>query len=249
MKPIKQRTAAKTRRVERKPKTQTERRAEAMTQILDAAEKLFAQHGRSDVTLRALAEEAAVDPALVRYYFDDLDGVFHETVQRKSDIVNALRNKAMDDYLAEHGSAPTTEGAFDAYLRPVFETIWNDPKKWTNFVAIIAQANSSPFQGRDVMRNAFDTYVLRFVDLLRRAAPEVPMKDIFWLHQLMSGSMLLTLAQTGRIDILSDGLCDSADMKSAYDAHKSAYCAAFDALRARYAGKRKDSAVRTPRRK
>lgn len=232
--------ATKPRRAARKPKTQTERREEAMTQILDTAEKLFARLGRTGVTLRALADEASVDPALVRYYFGDLDGVFRQTFQRKSDIVNAIRIKAMDDFLARHGDTPTTEGIFDVYLRPVFETIWNDPETWMNYVAIVAHANSSPFQGRDVMRQAFDAYVSRWVDLLKRAAPEIPPKELFWLHHLMSGSIMITLAQTGRIDVLSGGLCDSADMKYAYDAIKHSYCAAFEALKLKYAGKRGD---------
>src|ERR1700722_12131126 len=90
----------------RKPRRQSERREDAMAQILDAAEKVFAQQGRNGVTLRAVAKEAAVDPALVHYYFEDIDGVFHAVFQRKSMVINALRNEAMDHYLAEHGANP-----------------------------------------------------------------------------------------------------------------------------------------------
>src|ERR1700722_16458726 len=90
----------------RKPRRQSERREDAMALILDAAEKLFARHGRNDVTIRAVAKEADVDPALVHYYFEDIDGVFHAVFQRKSMVINALRNEAMDHYLAEHGANP-----------------------------------------------------------------------------------------------------------------------------------------------
>lgn len=227
--------AKKPRRVPGRPKTQAERREDAKARILDAAEQLFAQHGRNGVTVRAVGKEASVDAALVHYYFGDMEALFHEVVQRKSVFINPLRNQAMDEYLAAHGNALTVEGALDAFLRPVFETIWNDPKHWTNYVAIIAHANSSPFQGRDVMHEAFDPTVSRFIDLLKRLAPAVPPQEIYWQYHLLSGSLMIALAQTGRIDILSGGLCKSSDMRTAYDSIKRMFCGGFEALRSSYA--------------
>src|SRR5580698_10367908 len=42
--------------------------------ILDAAEALFCQHGFHGVTVREVAEEAGVDPALLGYYFESKRG-------------------------------------------------------------------------------------------------------------------------------------------------------------------------------
>ncbi|NGY03274.1 TetR/AcrR family transcriptional regulator [Solimonas terrae] len=244
-KPMIRRDIAKTaRRLPRPAKTKSERREEAMTRILDSAEKLFAQDGRNGVTVRALAKEAAVDPGLVHYYFENMDGVFRAVFRRKSVIVNAIRNEAMDAYLAEHGDAPTVDGAFEVFLRPMFETIWKDPTYWTNYVAIVSHANSSPFGGAEAMREAFDFTVGRFIDLLKRVAPHVPPQEIYWFYHLMSGSVTLTLAQTGRIDVLSGGLCKSTDMKSAFDSMKQVFSGGFETVMARHA---KTAKVRAPR--
>ncbi len=43
--------------------------------ILDAAQKLFAQHGHDRTTVRDIAATASIDPALVIRYFGSKDGL------------------------------------------------------------------------------------------------------------------------------------------------------------------------------
>ena len=43
------------------------------------------------------------------------------------------------------------------------------------------------------------------MDSLPDAAPE----DIFWGYNFLTGALTLSLAETGRLDVLSDGLCRS----------------------------------------
>src|ERR671925_1009828 len=48
--------------------------------ILDAARGHFAAHGFEGATLRAIARDAGVDPALVSYYFGSKSGLFVESL-------------------------------------------------------------------------------------------------------------------------------------------------------------------------
>ena len=224
-----------------------------MALILDAAEKVFAQHGRNGVTIRAVAKEADVDPALVHYYFEDIDGVFHAVFQRKSEVINAIRNKAMDDYLAEHGDNLTIEGVFDVFLRPVFQAIAEDPKYWAHYAAIVSYTvslrrdytSSSRFGGRELMRETFDVAVHRFIDMLKRLAPGAPPEEIYWFYHHVAGSFAVALAQTGRIDSISGGLCKSSDMMAILDSMVRVFSAGFAAVKAR-AG---EARSRRPRRR
>jgi AcrR family transcriptional regulator len=50
--------------------------ADTRGEILTAARKIFAEKGFDKATIRGIAREAAVDPALVHHYFDSKDGVF-----------------------------------------------------------------------------------------------------------------------------------------------------------------------------
>jgi AcrR family transcriptional regulator len=223
-------------------KRQSERREDAMALILDSAEKLFAVHGRDAVTVRAIAKEAEVDPALVHYYFSDIDGVFRAVFTRKSEVINAIRNQAMDDYLAEHGEALTAEGVLDVFLRPVFQAITENPRHWAHYAAIVSytvslrrdyNSNPSRFGGRELMREAFDVAVHRFIDMLKQLAPNAPAEDIYWFYHQVAASLVLTLAQTGRIDAISGGLCKSSDMMGALDSMVRVFSAGFEAVKAR----------------
>ena len=223
-------------------RAQEERREEAMTTILDAAEKLFADHGRDGVTVRMLGDAAGVAPALIHYYFEDLEGTYRAVFKRKSDVINQIRNRSMDEYLAAHGGKPTVAGAFEAFVRPVFETISADPAYWGNYAAIIGFATASRTQGREYMRAAHDATVHRFIELLMKIAPEVPRVEIYLFYHLLSGSLAVTLAQTGRLDSLSRGLCSSTDMMSILEPTIRVFTAGFEATRAKFA---KPKATRT----
>ncbi|GAB3245051.1 TetR/AcrR family transcriptional regulator [Arthrobacter pigmenti] len=53
--------------------------------ILAAARMLFAEHGYEGTSLRRIAREASVDPALLHHYFDGKDGLLAASVELPAD--------------------------------------------------------------------------------------------------------------------------------------------------------------------
>lgn len=210
---------AAARRAPKRPprRAQAERREEATCTILDAGEKLFALHGRDGVTLKAIATGANVPTALVHYYFGDKDRVFRAVFARRSGEVNAARIAAMDAYEAEVGIDMTIEGVLNVFLRPIYQMVIEKGEGWVYFAAIVGHANASHFGGKDVMAENFDPIVQRFIGMLRALAPEAPPERIFWFFDLVSSSLTHGLAQTGRIDDVSGGLCKSSDLGAALE--------------------------------
>ena len=213
-----------------RPKRQAERRREATHAILDAAEDLFAHHGRDGVTVKAIAQASNVDAALVHYYFGDKDGVFRAIWARRTAVLNPIRQAAMDRYEKENEGAFTIEGVLDTFLRPIFETVFDNGQQWSHFAAIAGATNASKFGGADLMDEHFDPIVLRFIGMLRRVSPTTPDVDLFWYMHLLSGALTQSLAQTGRIDTLSGGLCRSSDMGSILDMMIAVFSKGFEAV-------------------
>lgn len=217
----------------RSPKTraprraQSERREEATNTILDAAEKLFALHGRDGVTLKAIASGANVDTALIHYYFGDKDRVFRAVFARRAGEVNAARIAAMDAYEAKVGDAKSIEGVLDVFLRPIYEMVIEKGEGWVYFAAIVGHANASHFGGKDVMAENFDPIVQRFIGMLKDLAPNAPPERIYWFFDLVSSSLTHGLAQTGRIDDVSGGLCKSSDLASVLETMIAVFSAGF----------------------
>jgi len=59
------------------------------TQILDTAENLFADHGFSATSIRRIADEASVNPALVHYYFGNKKTLLQTVMERSFEPLGA----------------------------------------------------------------------------------------------------------------------------------------------------------------
>jgi len=189
-------------------RTKAEQRAEMLEQMLDAAEYLFSRHGLHGVTLRDVAQRIGVHTTLMHYYFDDKRSLFEAVFARRAGVTSGRRMEALDRYEAEAGDHPTVEGALHAFLDTDFDLYTEGGEPWMNYAAFGARVSNTP-EGAALMDVYFDPVVLRLVSILKRALPDTPDEDIFWGYHFVTGSLMNTLARTGRIDRLSGGLCKS----------------------------------------
>lgn len=198
--------------------------------ILDSAEGLFARHGFYGVTTRQVAAEAGVDTALIHYYFGAKRELFDAVLLRRAEILNDDRAAAMSAYEAAHPGVMTAEGVIAAFIDPLIERALTGGQGWKNWFALVAQINITPAWGGEVMNRFFDPVVRQLIDTLQRAMPDARLPDLYWSYQFLTGAMMLTVAETGRIDQLSDGLCASSDLEAARQ-RLYAYCAGgFEAV-------------------
>lgn len=199
-----------------KKQSKAERRAETTEQMLDAAEALFSRRGFHGVALKDVAAEIGVHHTLVNYYFTDKQTLFDEVFARRAREANRVRMEALDTYEAKAGDDVTVEGALRAFLDTNLELYEGGPG-WRNAGTMAALVASTPEWGAEMFDKWFDPVVLRLTGLLERAMPECSRAEIFWGYHFVSGALMLTLARTGRIDKLSDGLCKSDDFPAIKD--------------------------------
>jgi AcrR family transcriptional regulator len=102
-------------------------------EILEAARRRFAAQGFEGATMRAIAADAGVDPALVSYYFGSKSGLFVESLRLP---VNP--RDAIDALLAE--------GTHDLGVRLVtrFLEVWDDPVTGEPIINVLRSASSQP---------------------------------------------------------------------------------------------------------
>ncbi|MHA6722389.1 TetR/AcrR family transcriptional regulator [Sphingomonas sp. RS2018] len=204
-----------------------EQRAETMEAILDAAEYLFSKHGLHGVTLKDVAKRVGVHHTLLNYYFADKTRLFDAVFARRAVVTSERRMEALDRYEAECGGAPSVEGALRAFLDTDLDLYIEGGEGWKNYAALGAQVANTPEWGAELMDAHFDPVVLRLIALLKRALPDCAEEDIFWGYHFVTGSLMLTLARTGRIDKLSHGLCKSDDFQAVKQRMASFMAAGF----------------------
>jgi AcrR family transcriptional regulator len=186
--------------------------------VLDAAEELFSQRGFYGVTVRQVADMAGVDVALPNYYFESKRGLFDAVFLRRAEVLNRQRSDGLDAALADAekaGRTITVEEILNAFITPVMEAQSSHDPGWRNYCRLVAEVNSSAVWA-GMMTAHFDALIAKFIDALRLALPGVKDKDLYWAYHMLTGALTLTMADTGRIDRLSGGLCQSGDAPDAY---------------------------------
>lgn len=191
--------------------SKAEQRAETIEQILDTAEYLFSRNGLYGVTLKDVAKRVGVHHTLLNYYFEDKKKLFDAVFARRAVVTSERRMKVLDDYERASGGQPTIEGALHAFLDTDLDLYIEGGEGWRNYGALSAQVANTPEWGAGMMDAHFDPVVLRLIGILKKALPEAAEEDIFWGYHFVTGALMLTLARTGRIDKLSQGLCRSDD--------------------------------------
>lgn len=212
-----------------KARTKAEQRAEMLERILDAAELLFSRYGLYGVTLRDVANEVGVHSSLMHYYYKDKLTLFKAVFARRAHTTSERRMKALDEYEERAAGKPTVEGALHVFLDTDFELYSQGGEGWRNYAAFCAQLANTP-EGAGMFDEHFDPVVLRLIEILKKALPDVSETEIFWGYHFVTGSLMHSLARSGRIDRLSDGLCKSDDFEAVKARMADFMAAGFGAL-------------------
>jgi AcrR family transcriptional regulator len=183
--------------------------------LMDAAEKLFARRGFHGTSLREITAEAGVDLALVNYHFGGKKQLLAAVIERRGQVLNERRLQRLAEIRSSAAPRPpATEAVVAAFLDPLLELLAHAGPGWHHYFALLAYVNNSPEWGRKLMGKTFDGVVREFIHALMESLPGAAPEDIFWGYNFLTGALTLSLAETGRLDTLSDGLCRSDDVQS-----------------------------------
>ena len=181
--------------------------------LLDAAEKLFARRGFHGTSLREITGAAGVDLALVNYHFGGKKPLFAAVLARRGAVLNAERSRRLAEVRrAAAPNAASTEAVVGAFFDPILDFLAHAGPGWHSYFSLLAWVNNSPEWGRRLMSKTFNETVREFIRALMESLPGAAPEDVFWGYNFLTGALTLSLAETGRLDVLSDGLCRSTDV-------------------------------------
>ena len=108
--------------------------ADTRGEIVDAAKRTFAAKGYDGASLRAVAREAGVDPALVHHYFDG-----------KADLFVAAMSLPFDPRSVARHAPATSPGPIGARIIEGFLTMWDHAEgTGSSFASCVAGMAASP---------------------------------------------------------------------------------------------------------
>ena len=168
------------------------------TQLLDAAEFLFAEHGIDATSLRAITSQADANLAAVHYYFNSKEGLVQAVFARRFDPLNEDRLHRLDAIEQAHGgSPPPVEEIIEAFIAPALKRLRKHESK--AFMKLMGRVYGNPSEMQKCMNERFLNVVQRFIDAFQRALPNLSHEEVLSRFKFLVGAMVIIL-----IDPMSD---------------------------------------------
>ena len=118
---------------------------ETKTRILDAAERLFAEHGFSDTSMRDITTAADVNLAAINYHFGSKESLFIAVMERRTIPINRERIRRLDALEVDAGTKPVTaENLVRAFLSPMLESRsgWTESDSRDSFLKLVGRSHT-----------------------------------------------------------------------------------------------------------
>src|SRR5881394_1001582 len=90
--------------------------------ILDAAERLFAEHGFDGTSIRGIVEHADVNLAAIHYHFRSKEALLEAVLTRRISVVNDARLRSLENAAAAAAPRePSVEQILRSFISPTVE--------------------------------------------------------------------------------------------------------------------------------
>ena len=184
--------------------------------ILRAAEKLFAEHGFEGCSLRQVADLARVNQGMIHYFFKTKEALFFEAYMRHGQLLVEERMRLLGEEEARHaGAAVPLERLVEIFLSPAVRLALSGPGG-RNFLRMQArlQLDGTRF-GNKLRSTLYDASSCRFIQAFARSLPQLGHEQVAWRFIFVLGTYQYALADTGRLEVISNGACNGREFDKA----------------------------------
>ncbi len=183
--------------------------------ILDAAEILFAEHGFGEVSVRQVVQEAGVNVASIHYHFGSKEALIEQVLSRRLTPLNGERLELLEGFeakAAKLGSPVPLEDVLYSLIAPAVK-MSRETTAGNHFIRLVGRMFAEPNESVQAMlKSRFEALFVKFSHAFRQALPEVKKKDYFWRLHFVLGAMSLTLCDSQRPALWSEGVCKPNDV-------------------------------------
>lgn len=183
--------------------------------ILEVAEELFASEGYRAVSLRSIMRASGVNIAAVHYHFGSKEALLERIFELHCAPMNDRRLSMLAACRAEAGRPPMLEQILEAYLRPALHPANGDVRAQRFMRLRAAIAHEQADLSQQIVARYFNAVTGKFVEALAAELGHLPREDFYWRLHFLLGAQYYTLANPGRIQVISSDACDPSDAERA----------------------------------
>jgi AcrR family transcriptional regulator len=158
--------------------------------VLRAAKRQFAKHGYEKTTLRAIAKDARVDPAMLLYLFGSKAELFRESLKL------VLDPNVITEQLAG------TDGDLGCRIVRAYLGIWEHPDTAAGMVSMLQSATSNS-DAHEAFREFLQSYVMATVTAALGGGDQAQLRAMLAATNLVGTAMLRYVMRVPPLSSLS----------------------------------------------
>ena len=187
------------------------------TAILSAAERLYADRGFGDVTLRDIVAAANVNLAAVNYHFGSKDELIAELFVTRSLATNRERLNELKAAEEAGGGRAGIDAIFHALVGPTLRGCLGPDREGSTAARFMIRASIESVPPIRRIKNREVDHLRKFAAAMRRSLPDRSEVDLYWGLHFALAMAHHTIRERERLTKLSDGKCDLNDVQGIID--------------------------------
>ncbi|MEO1465099.1 MAG: TetR family transcriptional regulator, partial [Cyanobacteria bacterium J06633_1] len=153
-------------------------------QILNVAERLFAENGFAGTSLRSVIREADVNLSAVNYHFGSKEGLFRAVIARTAQPIVKAELAKLKQY-QKKSTHLSVEEILEALLTPALEVVLNSQERSIDCARFMGRCRTEPDAVRDIADQEFLESQEAFLDALGRSLPDLSRTELIWKLDLV----------------------------------------------------------------
>jgi AcrR family transcriptional regulator len=187
------------------------------TAILSAAERLYADRGFADVTLRDIVAAADVNLAAVNYHFGSKDELIAELFVTRSLATNRQRLIELKAAEAAGGGRAPIDAIFRALVGPTLRGCLGPDNERSAAARFMIRASIESVPPIRRIKNREIDHLRKFAAAMRRSLPGRDQVELYWGLHFALAMAHQTIRDSERLIKLSEGSCDLNDVAGILD--------------------------------
>jgi AcrR family transcriptional regulator len=182
------------------------------TAILAAAERLYADRGFGDVTLRDIVAAADVNLAAVNYHFGSKDELIAELFITRSLALNRERLSELKAAEQVRGGRAPIEAVLRALVGPTLRGCLGPDNQRSTAARFMIRLSIESVPPIRRIRNREIDHLRKFVAAMARSLPGCSDVELYWGLHFALAMAQQTVRDSERLTKLSEGKCDVDDV-------------------------------------
>jgi AcrR family transcriptional regulator len=183
------------------------------TAILAAAERLYADRGFGDVTLRDIVAEANVNLAAVNYHFGSKDELIAELFVTRSLALNRERLRELKAAEDAGGGTAEISDILRALVGPTLRGCLGPNNQRSTAARFMIRVSIESVPPIRRIRNREIDHLRKFIAAMRHSLPAHNDVELYWGLHFALAMAQQTVRDSERLTKLSDGKCDVDDVE------------------------------------